>query len=64
MASINDNPLKQLIEAKNSHDIEKMLTFLADDVLIEDVPFGMVMKGKIVQKKVTLVSSQQFQISR
>lgn len=50
MASINDNPLKQLIEAEieaeNSHDIEKMLTFLADDVVIEDVPFGMVMKGK------------------
>src|SRR5919106_1466592 len=46
MASSNDNLLKQLIEAENSHDIEKMLTLMIDDVVIEDVPFGMVMKGK------------------
>src|SRR5918999_5016459 len=46
MASSNDNLLKQLIEAENSHDIEKMLTLTTDDVVIEDVPFGMVMKGK------------------
>jgi ketosteroid isomerase-like protein len=46
MASSNDNLLKQLIEAENSHDIEKMLTLMTDDVVIEDVPFGMVMKGK------------------
>ena len=46
MASINDNPLKQLIEAENSHDNEKMLTFLADDIVIEDIPFRIVMRGK------------------
>jgi steroid delta-isomerase-like uncharacterized protein len=46
MASNNDNLLEQLIEAENSHDIEKMLTLMTDDVVIEDVPFGMVMKGK------------------
>ena len=45
----NDNLLKQIIEAENSHDIEKLLELVADDVVIEDVPFvtfGMVMKGK------------------
>jgi steroid delta-isomerase-like uncharacterized protein len=46
MASVNDSILKQLIEAENSHDIEKMLALMADDVVIEDVPFGMIMKGK------------------
>jgi steroid delta-isomerase-like uncharacterized protein len=46
MASNNDNLLEQLIEAENSHDIEKMLALMTDDVVIEDVPFGMVMKGK------------------
>ena len=46
MASINDNPLKRLIEAENSHDIEKMLTFLADDIVIENISFGIVMRGK------------------
>jgi steroid delta-isomerase-like uncharacterized protein len=46
MASNNDNLLKQLIEAENSHDLERMLALLADDVIIEDVPFGLVMKGK------------------
>ena len=46
MASDNDSILKQLIEAENSHDIEKMLALMADDVVIEDVPFGMIMKGK------------------
>jgi steroid delta-isomerase-like uncharacterized protein len=46
LASDNDSILKQLIEAENSHDIEKMLALMADDVVIEDVPFGMIMKGK------------------
>jgi steroid delta-isomerase-like uncharacterized protein len=46
MASKNDNLLEQLIKAENSHDIEKMLSLMADDVVIEDVPFGMLMKGK------------------
>jgi steroid delta-isomerase-like uncharacterized protein len=45
----NDNLLKQIIEAENSHDIEKLVSLVTDDVVIEDVPFvqfGMVMKGK------------------
>jgi steroid delta-isomerase-like uncharacterized protein len=46
MASNNDSLLKELIEAENSHDIQKMLILMTDDVVIEDVPFGMVMKGK------------------
>ena len=46
MATSNDNNLKQLIEAENSHDVEKVLTFLADDIVYEDVTFGVVMKGK------------------
>jgi steroid delta-isomerase-like uncharacterized protein len=46
MATSNDNLLKQLIEAENSHDVEKVLTFLADDIVYEDVTFGVVMKGK------------------
>jgi steroid delta-isomerase-like uncharacterized protein len=46
MTSNNDNLLEQLIKAENSHDIEKMLSLMADDVVIEDVPFGLLMKGK------------------
>jgi steroid delta-isomerase-like uncharacterized protein len=45
----NDDLVKQLIEAENSHDVEKLVALVADDVVIEDVPFvpfGMVMKGK------------------
>jgi steroid delta-isomerase-like uncharacterized protein len=38
--------LEQLIEPENSHDLERMLALLADDVVIEDVPFVLVMKGK------------------
>ena len=30
----NDNLLKQWIEAENSHDVEKVLTLLTDDVVI------------------------------
>ena len=46
MASNNDNLLEQLSEAENSHDLERMLALMTDDVVIEDVPFGMVMRGK------------------
>src|SRR5215218_4022836 len=46
MATSNDNLLKQLIETENSHDVEKVLTLLTDDVVLEDVTFGVVMKGK------------------
>jgi steroid delta-isomerase-like uncharacterized protein len=45
----NDNLLNQIIEAENSHDVEKLIALVTDDVVIEDVPFvpfGMVMKGK------------------
>ena len=43
----NDNLLEQLIEAENSHDLERMLALMTDYVVIEDVPFGMmIMKGK------------------
>jgi steroid delta-isomerase-like uncharacterized protein len=47
MARNNDNNLlEQLIEAENSHDLERMLALMTDDVVIEDVPFGMIMRGK------------------
>ena len=46
MATSNDNLLKQWIEAENARDVEKVLTLLTDDILIEDVTFGLVMKGK------------------
>jgi steroid delta-isomerase-like uncharacterized protein len=45
----NDNLLNQITEAENSHDVEKLIALVTDDVVIEDVPFvpfGMVMKGK------------------
>jgi steroid delta-isomerase-like uncharacterized protein len=46
MTTDNDDLLKQLIEAENSHDIEKLVALVTDDVVIEDVPFGIVMRGK------------------
>ena len=46
MTTRNDNLLKQLIETENSHDVEKVLTFLTDDIVFEDVTFGVVMIGK------------------
>jgi len=46
MESNNDNLLEQLSEAENSHDIEKMLSLMTDDVVIEDVSFATVMKAK------------------
>jgi steroid delta-isomerase-like uncharacterized protein len=45
----NDNLLHQITEAENSHDVEKLIALVTDDIVIEDVPFvpfGMVMKGK------------------
>jgi hypothetical protein len=35
----NDNLLKQLVEAENSHNVEKLVALVTDDVVIEDVPF-------------------------
>jgi ketosteroid isomerase-like protein len=65
MASDNDKLLEQLIEAENSHDLERMLTLMTDDVVIEDVPFGMVMQGKDgVKQGFSVVSLLQLQISR
>ena len=46
MATSNDNLLKQLIETENAHDVEKVLTLLTDDIVSEDVAFGVVIKGK------------------
>jgi steroid delta-isomerase-like uncharacterized protein len=46
MASNNDNLLKQLVEAENSHNIEKLLALLTDDIVFEDVPFGVLTEGK------------------
>ena len=46
MATSNDNLLKQWIEAENSHDVEKVLPLLTDDIVIEDITFGVAMKGK------------------
>ena len=44
MTSNDDNLLKQLIEAENSHDVEKLLTLLTDDIVFEDVT--LVTEGK------------------
>ena len=49
----NDNLLKQWIEAENSHDVEKVLPLLTDDILIEDMTFGVAMKEKNDIKKIT-----------
>lgn len=49
MATNNDNLLKQIIQAENSHNIEKLVALVTDDAVIEDVPFvlfGMIMRGK------------------
>ncbi len=45
----NDNLLNQITEAEKSHDVEKLIALVTDDIVIEDVPFvpfEMVMKGK------------------
>jgi steroid delta-isomerase-like uncharacterized protein len=41
--------LNQITEAENSHDVDKLIALVTDDIVIEDVPFvpfGMVMRGK------------------
>ena len=63
MATSNDNLLKQWIEAENSHDVEKVLTLLTDDVVIEDVTFGLVMKGKMTLSNFMPLLLRQLQIS-
>ena len=35
----NDNLLNEIIEAENSHDVEKLIALVTDDIVIEDVPF-------------------------
>ena len=35
----NDNLLNQITEAENSHDVEKLIALVTDDIVIEDVPF-------------------------
>jgi ketosteroid isomerase-like protein len=44
---------------EKSHDVEKVLTLLTDDIVIEDVTFGVVMKGKdrIKQTYLTLFTA-------
>ena len=63
MATSNDNLLKQWIEAENARDVEKVLTLLTDDIVIEDVTFGVVMKGKDGIKTIYPLCSRQLQIS-
>jgi ketosteroid isomerase-like protein len=60
MANDNDNLLRKLIEAEKSHDVEKLLALLTDDIVFEDVPFGLVTQGKdaFKQGKVILVLSR------
>ena len=43
---VNNHLLKQMIDAENSHDLDRVLALLTDNVVIEDVPFGMLLKGK------------------
>ena len=66
MATSNDNLLKQLIEAENSRDVEKVLTLLTDDIVIEDVTFGVVMKGNDGFKQIYptfITSAPDFKLS-
>lgn len=42
----NEQFFKQFIEAENSHDVDRILSMMTDDVIIEDVAWGLVMKGK------------------
>jgi steroid delta-isomerase-like uncharacterized protein len=46
MANLNDNLLGKLIEAENSHEVEKLLALMTDDIVFEDLPFGVVTEGK------------------
>jgi hypothetical protein len=36
----NENLLRQLIEAENSHNIERLVSLLIDDVVVEDIRLG------------------------
>jgi steroid delta-isomerase-like uncharacterized protein len=42
----NEQLVKKLIDAENSHNPEALLSLVTDDVVIEDVPINVVMKGK------------------
>jgi steroid delta-isomerase-like uncharacterized protein len=42
----NDDVLKKMIEAESAHDIEKLLALFTDDIVFEDVPFGIITEGK------------------
>jgi steroid delta-isomerase-like uncharacterized protein len=46
MATSNDNLLKELIETENSHNVEKVLSLMADDIVFADVTFGIITEGK------------------
>ncbi|HJU33637.1 MAG TPA: nuclear transport factor 2 family protein [Nitrososphaera sp.] len=38
-----------MTEAENSHDVEKLIALVTEDIVVKDVPFGafgMVLKGK------------------
>ena len=64
MTTRNDNLLKQLIETENPHDVEKVLTFLTDDIVFEDVTFGVVMRGKDGFKEIypTFITALNFKL--
>jgi ketosteroid isomerase-like protein len=64
MTTNDDNLLNQIIEAENSHDSERLLALVTNDVVIEDVPFGMVMKGKDGVRQGYSVSLKQLMILR
>ena len=38
--------VRSVFDAENAYEVEKMLSPYSDDVLFEDVPFGIVAKGK------------------
>lgn len=46
-----DGITEQLFAAWNTHDPEKMLAFYTDDVVYEDVPLGLVNRGKAELRK-------------
>lgn len=46
MSAGNEQLVKKIIDAENSHDPERLIALVTDDVVIEDVPINMVMKGK------------------
>jgi steroid delta-isomerase-like uncharacterized protein len=46
MAGGTEKTIKNMLEAWNSHDVEKILSFFADDCIYEDVAVGLVNHGK------------------